>query len=211
MFLSTEDILKIGLAILAGGLIGLEREFRDKAAGFRTNIFICLGATLFTILSIRLGEFNDPARIAANIVVGIGFIGAGVILRGDQRIIGLTTAATIWVVAALGMAIGAGEYLLSGLYLIGVLVILWLFPKVESWIDRTRDLRVYEVTCINREPVVSEIQDVFASSGMHIKRFTRKRAGDQLTMRYEVFGHPRDHKVLEGKMIDNPLVLVFSN
>lgn len=211
MFLSTEDILKIGLAIMAGGLIGLEREFRDKAAGFRTNIFICLGATLYTILSIRLGGINDQARIAANIVVGIGFLGAGVILRGDQRVIGLTTAATIWVVAALGMAIGAGEFVLAGLFLISVLAILWLFPKVESWIDRTRDLRVYEVTCLNQVQIVNEIETIFSTSGLQIKRYTRKRTGDQLTIRCEVFGNPREHKQLEGKLIDNPLVLVFSD
>lgn len=90
------------VAILIGGLIGAEREFHEKAAGFRTITFICLGSTLFTMLSLELGGARDPVRIAASIVTGIGFIGAGVILRDGGRIVGLTTASTIWISAALG-------------------------------------------------------------------------------------------------------------
>ena len=96
----SEDIFKILLAIGIGGAIGLEREYRDKAAGFRTLIFICVGATLFAMLSSKLAGDRDPTRIAANIVSGVGFLGAGVILRDGGRVVGLTTAATIWLVAA---------------------------------------------------------------------------------------------------------------
>ncbi|HQN43268.1 MAG TPA: MgtC/SapB family protein, partial [Anaerolineaceae bacterium] len=96
MYLQPEDLLKIVLAVLVGGLIGIEREYRDKAAGFRTLIFICVGAALFTILSVRLAGDKDPTRIAASIVTGVGFLGAGVILRDGGRVIGLTTAAAIW-------------------------------------------------------------------------------------------------------------------
>ena len=95
------------LAMLIGGLIGAEREFRDKAAGFRTIIFICVGSTMFTILSAKIGGAQDPSRIAASIVTGVGFIGAGAILQERERVIGLTTASTIWIAAALGMGIGA--------------------------------------------------------------------------------------------------------
>ncbi|MCJ7512079.1 MAG: MgtC/SapB family protein [Anaerolineales bacterium] len=102
MFLIPEDLLKLGLAVMAGGLIGIEREYRDKAAGLRTLIFICLGAALFTILSSRLAGDNDPTRIAAGIVAGVGFLGAGVILREGGRVVGLTTAAAIWHTTALG-------------------------------------------------------------------------------------------------------------
>jgi putative Mg2+ transporter-C (MgtC) family protein len=104
------DLLKLLFACLAGGLIGVEREFRDKSAGFRTLILICLGATLFTMMSPRFAAIGDPGRIAAGIVSGIGFLGAGVILRDRGRIMGLTTAATIWMTAAIGMAIG-GQFL----------------------------------------------------------------------------------------------------
>ena len=108
MILSVEDVIKIVLAVSAGGLIGIEREFRDKAAGFRTLIFICAGACLFTILSFRLAANSDSTRIAANIVTGVGFLGAGVILRDGGRVIGLTTAAMVWLTAAIGMGIGGG-------------------------------------------------------------------------------------------------------
>src|SRR5512146_419929 len=114
MLITYEDLIKIGLAILVGGLIGAEREDRDKAAGFRTIILITLGSTLFTIFSVKLaGPGNDPMRVAANILTGIGFIGAGAILRGERGVVGLTTAATIWLSAALGLGIGGGEYILS--------------------------------------------------------------------------------------------------
>ena len=90
-----EDVVKLLLAMFIGGLIGAEREFRDKAAGFRTIIFITVGSTLFTILSPELGGDREPSRIAASIVTGVGFLGAGAILQGKERVIGLTTASTI--------------------------------------------------------------------------------------------------------------------
>ena len=125
------------VAILIGGLIGAEREFHDKAAGFRTITFICLGSTLFTILSLELGGVRDPVRIAASIVTGIGFIGAGVILRDGGRIVGLTTASTIWIAAALGMGIGSGYFLLAGIATGLILIGLWGFPLFDRLIHKT--------------------------------------------------------------------------
>src|SRR6187551_1440768 len=99
------------LVIIVGGLIGAEREYRSKSAGFRTMILICLGSFLFTTFSIHIsGGTND--RIASNIVTGIGFLGAGVIFKSDNRVNGITTAATIWAVAALGMGIALDEFIL---------------------------------------------------------------------------------------------------
>src|SRR5207249_754105 len=105
-------LLQLGLAVLLGGAIGLEREYSGKPAGLRTNILICIGATLFTVLSLKLaqGGGGDPARVAAQILTGVGFIGAGTILHTRGTVTGLTSAATIWVVAAIGMALGAREY-----------------------------------------------------------------------------------------------------
>src|SRR5215467_13337092 len=109
-----EDIFwKLILSVIIGGIIGAEREYRSRSAGFRTLTLICLGATLFTIFSELIGAKSSPDRIASNIVVGIGFVGAGVIFRGDSRVNGITTAAMIWVTAALGMAIGAGYTLVA--------------------------------------------------------------------------------------------------
>ena len=103
------DILpKLLLSILVGGAIGVEREYRSKSAGFRTLTLICLGSALFTIFSEYIGAGSNPDRIASNIATGIGFVGAGVIFKGDFGVNGITTAAMIWVTAALGMGIGAG-------------------------------------------------------------------------------------------------------
>ena len=109
-----EMIVKILLAMILGGVMGLERQYNDKPAGYATNSIICVGATLFTILSLYMAQLGgDPGRIAAQIVSGVGFLGAGAILREGNKISGLTTAAAVWLVAAVGMAIGFGQYLLA--------------------------------------------------------------------------------------------------
>src|SRR6187549_140424 len=110
----TEALLRLALAAALGGAVGLEREFRHKPAGLRTNMLIALGAALFSILSIELGAgAGSPDRVAAQVVTGIGFLGAGAILRSGENIHGLTTAATIWVNAAIGMAAGLGLYVIA--------------------------------------------------------------------------------------------------
>jgi putative Mg2+ transporter-C (MgtC) family protein len=126
------------LAVVLGGAIGLEREVRGKAAGLRTNILICVGAALFTRLSISIvGGDGDPARIAAQIVTGVGFIGAGTILHSRGHVSGLTSAATIWLVAAIGIAVGAGELLeATGTTLVVVLVLAalrWLESRLHRY------------------------------------------------------------------------------
>ncbi|MGZ3955921.1 MAG: MgtC/SapB family protein, partial [Flavisolibacter sp.] len=102
-------LLRLLMVIAVGGLVGAEREYRSKSAGFRTMILICLGSFLFTTFSKTIGGAS-PDRIASNIVTGIGFLGAGVIFKSDNRVNGITTAATIWAVAALGMGVATGEY-----------------------------------------------------------------------------------------------------
>jgi putative Mg2+ transporter-C (MgtC) family protein len=109
-----EAILRLLLAAVLGGVVGFQRERAGKEAGLRTNILICLGAALFTVASIYGFPGSDPSRVAAGVVTGIGFIGAGVILhRHGGEVVGLTTAATIWAVAAIGLLAGAGLYLIS--------------------------------------------------------------------------------------------------
>jgi len=112
MHIVTDTIIKMAASTALGGLIGLERELHHKPAGLRTNMFICLGSTMFTTLSLEIaGKFHsDPERIAAQIIPGIGFIGAGAILREGMNVVGLTTAATIFVVAGIGMGVGYGYY-----------------------------------------------------------------------------------------------------
>src|SRR5512138_3801685 len=145
MDLLTENLIKIGMAVLIGGVLGAEREFRDKAAGFRTLILITVGSALFTIFSIDMDPGNSRTRIAANIVTGIGFLGAGAIIREHGRVGGLTTAATIWLSAALGMVIGAGELSFVVISTLAVLIVLLVFPRLELWIDHIRESRSYRI------------------------------------------------------------------
>jgi putative Mg2+ transporter-C (MgtC) family protein len=137
-----EVIERLLLAAAVGGVIGAEREFRRKSAGFRTNILIALGAALFTMLSqvMALETGGDSTRIAAQVVVGIGFLGAGAIIRTNRNVNGVTTAATVWVNAALGMAAGAGEYhmtlMAAGITLIVLLILAPIEAAFDRWLSR---------------------------------------------------------------------------
>lgn len=129
--MTLDNLFAIILAVVFGAVIGLEREISQKPAGLRTNILICLGAALFTIVSrfLGAGESESATRIAAQVVTGVGFIGAGAIIREPRGVHGLTTAATIWLVASVGVACGAGLYLLAALITaVVVLVLLGLAP-----------------------------------------------------------------------------------
>jgi putative Mg2+ transporter-C (MgtC) family protein len=127
-----EMVLRLVLATFLGAVIGFQREMSGKEAGLRTNMLICLGSALFTVLSIYGFLGSDPSRIAAGVATGIGFIGAGVILhRTGGAVVGLTSAATIWAVAGIGMAAGAGMYIISGAATVLALVIL-LLPHLHK-------------------------------------------------------------------------------
>ena len=128
-----EIIVRLLISLGLGAAIGLEREIRESAAGLRTNTLVCLGATLFTLVSINLqGPGVDITRIAAQVVVGIGFIGGGVIFREKSKIIGLSTAATLWIVAAIGLLVGICSYFTSLITTILALVILIFGTYIEK-------------------------------------------------------------------------------
>lgn len=128
--------LRLLLAAGLGAAMGLERELRRKPAGLRTNILIGLGSALFTTMSIHIGAGGTPDRIASQIVTGIGFLGAGAILRSGGSIHGMTTAATIWVNAAVGIAAGAGEYLMATIATAITIVVLAVLGPVENYFER---------------------------------------------------------------------------
>ncbi len=129
-----ELILKLFLSVVLGMLVGFERELKRKPAGMRTHSFVCLGATLFTIISIYISGSGqaDISRIAAGVVTGIGFLGAGVIFKSEDRVRGVTTAAELWVMAAIGLAIGVGYYFAAVLTAFIVLIILVPLKYVEG-------------------------------------------------------------------------------
>jgi putative Mg2+ transporter-C (MgtC) family protein len=136
--LQLELALRLLLGLVLGAAIGLERELDRQPAGFRTHSLVALGSCLFTVVSgyAFLGSGADPTRIAAQVVTGIGFIGAGAVLQYRGHIRGLTTAASLWSVAAIGMAAGAGLYALAVLGAALVLVVLWLLDRVEAYARR---------------------------------------------------------------------------
>ncbi len=173
-------LLKLLLATLLGGAIGFEREIAGKPAGLRTNILICVGAALFTHLSINIAQigftpdgrpYGDTTRIAAQIVSGIGFLGAGAILHAHGAVVGLTTAATIWVVAAVGAAIGAGAYVEGvGTSVLIILVLVGLRPVERNLLNRRR--KVNATIRVQREVRFDVIEDIVRACGLHI--FSRR-------------------------------------
>jgi putative Mg2+ transporter-C (MgtC) family protein len=204
MVFDSQDLMKLLLALFLGGLIGAERELRDKAAGFRTIIFICLGATLFTMLSLEIGSPGEPSRIAASIVSGVGFLGAGAILRSQGRVIGLTTASAIWLAAALGMAVGGGSFALSVVACGLGLVVLLAFPAVEAYIDRVWEVRTYTISCELGSEAAGTLQGMLAESGLRVLRIGRCKQDSQVISTWYVTGPPDLHELLIDKLIALP-------
>lgn len=163
-----EECFKLVAALALGGCIGLEREISDKAAGLRTNILICLGATLFTIISDRFG--NDPARIAAQIVSGIGFLGAGAIMHEGDRVTGLTTAATIWTVAAIGMSVGFGHYQTALWVTLAVIFVQLAFTQLDILIDDWRERHTFRIISKLDEESIEELHAIFREARLRVMR-----------------------------------------
>jgi len=190
-----ENLVKIGMAILAGGVIGAEREFQDKAAGFRTIILITVGSALFTIFSISMDPDNSRTRIAANIVTGIGFLGAGAIVREGGKIGGLTTAATIWLSAALGMGIGAGELYFALAATFIILLVLLVFPKLESRIDRIREARTYRIVIKTKDhKKIAEIEKALYNCSLKVFEHHQSKSEDTITSTWKTVGAPKDQE-----------------
>jgi putative Mg2+ transporter-C (MgtC) family protein len=195
----------MGVSLLLGAFIGFEREVSDKAAGLRTNILICMGACLFTILSEMIG--NDPARITAQIVSGIGFLGAGAIMREGDRVTGLTTAATIWVVAAIGAAAGSGMYLIACWTTVGVLMVQALFTKMDAWIDDWRQRHTYRVISDLNDKSLEGIKTLFREAGVEVlRRKLMKRHGHYYSEWYAT-GPRLAQKELARKLLESKDVI----
>jgi putative Mg2+ transporter-C (MgtC) family protein len=202
MAIDPEVLLKIALAIVIGGLVGAEREYRDKSAGFRTLIFICLGAALFTMHSMVMGITRDPARVAAAVVSGVGFLGGGAILRGGMNVRGLTTAATIWLTAALGMGIGAGYYGVTLPATVAVLIVLWVFPLIEGWIDGLKTSRKYDLVGPRADIDWSVLEAIFGDCGLKTHGVDQQKQGDSVVCSVYVTGPPASHRDAIAKLLE---------
>ncbi|HEX4849848.1 MAG TPA: MgtC/SapB family protein [Puia sp.] len=210
MQFSEEILLKIILAIVIGGLIGAEREYRSKSAGFRTLTMICLGATLFTIFSIAIGgAHGTPDRIASNVVVGIGFVGAGVIFKGDNRVNGITTAALIWVTAALGMGIGSGHLVISSVACLLILIVLYTFTLIERWIDYISQIRNYRIVCDFKHETLHRFELLFREHHLSYKRNREVKKGDDITGEWTVKGSEQNHRRFIKVLLNDPTVKEF--
>jgi putative Mg2+ transporter-C (MgtC) family protein len=202
MFVFTpEDLIKVLIAVVIGGIIGMEREMHSKAAGLRTITLITVGATMFTIIS---EKFGDPAtaRIAANIIPGIGFLGAGVILFAEGKLKGLTTASSIWVSASLGMAVGTGEYILAMVTTMIVIIVLAFFARLDQMVDRIgRETRTYEIVYGVRDEKHEELETLFQVCQIRVRNRKRMKRNGEMVSVWELEGRVRDHLCLAEKLL----------
>jgi putative Mg2+ transporter-C (MgtC) family protein len=188
------DLLgRLLLAAVLGGIVGMEREWSGKPAGFRTNLLICVGAALLTELSISVARaadplaLADPGRIAAQIVSGIGFLGAGTIIQSRAGVVGLTTAATLWVVAAIGMAVGAGAFVEAVGATVLVVVALLVLGRLEPYVSQHRDV-VLRVT-MGRDPrTVAQVEAVL-DEPLAVEVMEAERTEQEVSMTYHISGH----------------------
>jgi len=177
-----EVVLKLILATALGGLVGLERESNKKPAGFRTNILICLGSTMVMILAELLqggieNSSGDAARIAAGVITGIGFIGAGTIIQSRGMIVGLTSAATIWTVGILGLVIGAGHYMIALVFTGIIILTLILFRLVEGQHLETPLFR-YTLKAKSSRDLLLDIKKLALHEGIRFKDITHREEGE---------------------------------
>ncbi len=174
-----EIFLKLVLAVALGGLVGLERETSQKPAGFRTNILICVGSAMMMILSSLVlggseGGGNDLTRIAAGVITGIGFIGAGTIIQSRGSIVGLTTAATLWAMAGLGLVIGAGYYLVAVIFTAIIILTLIIFRYIESNYLK-RSLYVYSLRAKYSKAILNTIKKMALHEGFKLDELSLKK------------------------------------
>ena len=208
MDISYTDILKIAIAFALGALLGMEREYRNKPAGFRTLIMITVGATVFTILSYRINS-STPDRIAANIITGIGFIGAGVIFKEGMKVSGMTTAATIWMAAAVGMAVGYGAYYLAGGVTLVMLFTLILLSKLEGFFGRLHQVKFYRITFIGTEYSLEELEKKFSEIGLNFRRDKETKNHNEITVYYKFSDKQNEFAKLNVYLMQNKAISGF--
>ncbi len=203
------DVYKALLAVAAGIILGLEREMKDKVAGLKTITIICLGAALFAILSYKIGGETNPTHIAAYVVSGVGFIGAGAIFKDGFSISGLTTAGIIWLAAAVGLAIGFGEFYLAATFMASSLLIIFSTPFINK-VFRSKKLNRQLQLVIDRKgiDIKAGIYASMHSEGILIdeKKITLKDEQVEITVEM-VFPEEKlewiQHYLLHNKMVSS--------
>ena len=202
-------LIKFLLSAALGGLIGLEREYQNKSAGFRTLILISVGSCMFTTLSILIGGPENADRIASNIITGIGFLGAGVIFRGENRVIGITTAASIWVVAAIGMSVGAGYYIIATIASVLIVAVLAFLYYIERRIDEANKMKTYTIAYLWNETVFRDFEKQFRDHGLKCKSIKQIKKKESMTGTWEAYGKSANHEAFIAAVLRDQRVECF--
>lgn len=208
MEIELETALQLLISFVIGSAIGMEREYRSKAAGLRTMIMICIGSTVFTEISISIGE-SSPDRIASNVITGIGFLGAGVIFKDGLTINGITTATTIWIAAALGMAVGAGEYFVALIGSVVVLIVLSSFEKLQRIIVRIHQARSYKITFEKDETLLAAFENEVNKLELRFNKARDMKNETTYTVIYEIYGSERKLETLNSYLKAAPHVKAY--
>ncbi len=209
MEIASEETLQLIIALVIGGIIGIEREVSSKAAGFRTMILISVGSTLFTMMSVKLGAHGSEDRIAANILTGIGFIGAGVVFKDGFNVVGLTTAATIWITAALGMAIGSKDYSLAVQGAVLTIIVLFLFEYIQNIITRYHHHRAYSIVFMS-EIKTKKIENKLHELGIRYHRKIETKSNEVFHLNIDIFGSKKKIDLFNNFLLDEQNVKSFS-
>ena len=208
--LNNEMFHAILVSVLCGAIIGVEREYKNKSAGFRTVILISLGATIFTLAS-RMGDLSDD-RIAANIVTGIGFLGAGVIFQGRFTVQGLTTAAVIWSTAAIGMIVGFGEYIFGLSLAVIMVIVLSVFQKIETMMADLYLSRTIHVTFIDSNvDRLKDFQDFLNSHHISVNRTGLEKDQNRIGATFEISGSRKLIRTVNEQAIGLDYVYMYNN
>jgi putative Mg2+ transporter-C (MgtC) family protein len=204
IFSIPSDIAHILFSLLIGAVIGAEREYRSKSAGLRTMMLVSVGSCIFTLLSIHIGSPNNADRIAANIITGIGFLGAGVIFKEDNdKVTGITTATTIWAVAALGMAAGGGYIEIAGVATLIVLIILIGLIYVQEFIDKSNQLRSYKIVCPYQQETLKKYEEMFKEYKLKAFRGSQSKCENEIVGRWVVQGSVKNHEALVNALLQD--------
>jgi len=198
---------KLLLAAVLGGVIGLEREVHGKPAGLRANMFICLGSALFTILSGELAAESggDPTRIASQLIPGIGFIGAGSIIRARGSVTGLTTAATIFVLASIGMAVGAGRYATALFMTLVILTGLWVLGRLEKRLALKRELRSYRVCGPELTATAGAVIDIAQQMKLILHRLSTRQRDNLFEVSFDIDSSTEQHNAILRQLTEKQL------
>jgi putative Mg2+ transporter-C (MgtC) family protein len=201
------DILRLLAALIAGALIGTEREYHSKAAGLRTIALICVGSTVFTILSFKMGVIPNQDRFAANIITGIGFLGAGVIFKEENRVTGLTTAAIIWTAAAIGVAIGAGEYTIALVGLFITVGVQRVFLLIQNKIDKINQIRNYTIMCKFQDITLKHYEEVFDQFNLVVHRGKQSLNANVIKGEWQLEGSQKNHEACVSYLLKDKEIL----